>query len=299
MKGNNIVTSPRLRVPECADEHSYADSPIANLAMVSWLGRWRDGYMTWLAAYVDATGTKDTPALFVSGFVAKVPGWLMFERCWLSSLEECDITPPFHMNKFALGQGQFESWKDDKERRAAVMAQLIKVSLDHTLWSFSSGVGLLDYEAVNREYCVQESETMGHPYTICATMTMQQLVEWQTANGLKEERVIVAFERGDAHQGQFKSRMEVFGFDVAFLGKEEKVPFQAADVLAYEHGQLHKDVVSGRITTRRTGSAYERAAPEQARKSHLAFEASGSKDWGFHDARTLRVWCIRHGIPKR
>lgn len=258
--------------------------------MALFLGRWREGVMVWMgAAYFDGSGGADTHTTGVAGGVSSVERWIEFEREWLGVLKDFSVTPPFHMKEFIRSRdGEFavdKGWTND--RRIALMTALIDTILKNVDYTFSSVVPTADFARVDRDFCLHERF---QPYSICAEQVLHQLVDWKNTNRKDEPSIAVVYENGDANQGQFMQILRDKGIDehsITTAPKSKFVPFQFADILAWENGKLWRNAIEGLMTS-----------PDDIRKSVERLE-NGPHDWGYHDGRTLRLFCAERGIAAR
>lgn len=238
-------------------------------------------------AFFDAAGSEDDGkhAIFVSGFVSTVDRWERFDRSWVRLLNEFGIKPPFHMSEFAYGDKQYASWREDKPRRAAFLTKAVDVTLRNILWSFSSGIILGAYDAVNAEY--QLSESQGRPYAMCAMATTSLWTSWMRKRDIPYGKA--AFEDGDRGRGDFIERFRaVAGNSPRMLKKGEFHALEAADLLAYEHAKLVRDVAAGRAK-----------GLEDIRIPFQRFEDDGRLTWGYHNEESLRELVQTANIPRR
>ena len=159
------------------------------------------------------------------------------------------------------------------------------VTLRNTLWSFSSGILLAGYDKVNAEY--QLSESQGAPFAMCAMATTRSFVKWQTKRHVPTGSVI--FEDGDNGRGDFIERFRsVTGRNPSMARKGEFSALEAADMLAYEHAKLVRDVASGR--TKRV---------ENIRVPLRRFEQDQRTSWVYHNELSLWALVKEAAIPPR
>jgi hypothetical protein len=200
--------------------------------------------MTTFTAYFDASGHPNdagaAPALFVSGFVSTVEKWLKFKEHWLALLDEFHITPPFHMTDFETGHGQYAAWKDDLAERERFRSAALHVIKRWTNKPFSSGVLLPDLDRLFREYDMP-ADVPREPYPFCGEQALDLLRVW-LEHCVKDGRVRIGidklqivFEDGDKHKGLLEAGLARRNLHAIFMRKEDIVPFQACDFLAWQH----------------------------------------------------------------
>ncbi len=190
-------------------------------------------------AYLDESGThggSDTVA--VAGYVSNGTQWLQFEKDWQQALGEFGIER-FHMVEFAHSKGAFETWSEEQRRvRLAILAEIIK---KRTLGSVATSFSSADYRDT---FSLEADRFVGGAYGLAATMTFMALgvafarigvfgsIEYvYEAGALGAVQVRRAFDENFADPGQ-KHRMRLSSLQ--FRTKQEDVPLQAADILAYE-----------------------------------------------------------------
>ena len=237
--------------------------------------------------YCDASGQpSDGDVLFVSGFGSTASKWLRFGERWNNLLRAYDIHPPFHMNEFAPGVGQFASWKQDKARRNQFFQQVIKILKISTLKSFSVGVAVSDLRRFQQDYQLPDNSNGDSPYTFCGVLLYKQVNNWAQRHGEPTDTLQIIFEHGDKDQGQFVMRLrELFpGLDdPIFKRKSDCVPFQAADILAWEH---HRHVLHGAQRVRESYAELRKHIPRD-------------RSWMFFDQYQFSHIRSKRPLPRR
>jgi hypothetical protein len=189
-------------------------------------------------AYYDASGSEsdagDTDTLVIVGLVAPVKEWIEFETEWQTALGEM---PYLHMKEFAHSRGPFEKLKGKEPERVALLKGLIKVIKLHVNKVFVRVMIPRDWNTVNERYDLGGRFT---PYSFLALRTVVESESWLKKKHPNQPLRHV-FEAGDVGQGllhQFKSE------GLHGLSVEPKIdkstgkwfaPFQAADLVGYEH----------------------------------------------------------------
>ena len=241
--------------------------------------------------YADASGAPaDSSVLFVSGFVSSVEKWQKFEVEWNALLMRYGIEPPFHMKEFAPGVGQYKHWRHDKARRQSFLTDAIALLKKRTNKSFSVGVLLKDLAEMNELYDVPESHR--YPYPICAMVLVRQVADWvvrRHRKGHQGGRITLVFEDGDAHQGIFLGQMRKQGPGrPLFLTKDDCLPLQAADFVAWQHARAAK-VVTG---TAKWGDALNVF-------NTLTKRIPNDGSWEIIEKDRMLETCARMGWPRR
>lgn len=196
--------------------------------------------MAMYACYYDASGSETQPhkPLVVVGLLSTEEKWLKCEQEWNVVLEEFGA-PYLHMKEFAPGVGPFESWKDDKPRRAEFLNRLIKVLKQRVDKIFQYRLVPEVFWKLNREYMLVEE--WGGPYAVLAAITILQADGWwEIRYGMRGHQILHVVEQGDAGQGalfKYASQWERPPTAMRKIDPHTKrhfVPFQATDFLAYE-----------------------------------------------------------------
>ena len=238
--------------------------------------------------YCDASGQpSEGDAIFVSGYGSTADNWLRFEERWNVLLRQYHIQPPFHMNEFAPGAGQYASWKGDKEARKKFFEKAIKVIKTNINKSFSVGVSVNDLKRMQTEYEVGDGIDNDTPYTFCAVLIYHQVKAWwKNLRGNPLDSIEFFFEQGDKDQNRFLNRLR--GLyptieDPIFRKKDRCVPFQASDMLAWEH---HRHALYGKLRSRGSYAELRKQIPHD-------------RSWMYYDWAQLLRLCEKGRFPKR
>ena len=182
--------------------------------------------MTEYAAYFDDSGhPDDQEAVVVAGFVASEDDWLLFEREWQEILDR-EGMEIFHMTDFEKSK----IWPQHK--KDALLSKLINTIKIRTVKSISQGVFMKDYKQINEQRAFEE--TIGTPYALAGRTVTKSLADWKRSFA-PEDKLLVFFEDGTKHKGDFIDAMERDQLPCpAFIKKCEATPLQAADLLAWE-----------------------------------------------------------------
>jgi hypothetical protein len=147
------------------------------------------------------------------------------------------------MNRFARNQSPYDIFKDQPDRKAALISKLVDCTKRNVNKAFSCSVALRDWEALNLRY--QVSESLGFPYPFCARTCVAQVIKWARNKSISQKRINFFFEHGAKHRGQLERNLRANdGIGPLFRTKEEQVQFQAADLLAWKHRKLMAEVVA-------------------------------------------------------
>jgi hypothetical protein len=183
--------------------------------------------MTEYAAYFDDSGhPDDQEAVVVAGFIASEREWLLFEREWQEILDR-EGMESFHMTDFEKST----VWPQHK--KDAILRRLVSTIKIRTIKSISQGVLMKDYKQINEIRALEE--TVGAPYALAGRTVAKSLNVWKENFAQPEDKLLVFFEDGTKHKGEFIDAMERDQLPCpAFVKKREATPLQAADWLAWE-----------------------------------------------------------------
>jgi hypothetical protein len=191
---------------------------------------------------MDESGTHDnSPVVVVGAYVGKPSMWRDWTKEWNRTKKPINV---FHAVDCANLVGEFKGW--DKARRDAYCARLLPVIPRHNILGIAVGIQM---DAFRREIAPYPElrEMFGTPYTACFQWVIETLLE-MLAEYNSEQRVAFFHECND-YQGEALKTLRYIQDErkgknvitLAFGGKEDYVPLQAADVLAYEANHLLRD----------------------------------------------------------
>jgi hypothetical protein len=183
--------------------------------------------MTEYAAYFDDSGHPDDRDLVVvAGFIAKEEQWLILEREWKAIIGPLGIRV-FHMVDFE------SSAKWSRPAKDAILDKLISLIRTRTGFHISNGVVMNDYREINEKYLLEEA--IGTPYALTGRTVAKDINSWKRHYLKKHDRLLVFFEDGTKHKGDFMEAMKRDNLPCpAFVDKREAVSVQAADLFAWE-----------------------------------------------------------------
>jgi hypothetical protein len=241
--------------------------------------------------YFDASGKPNDPlVLYVSGFMSTEKKWLKFEKQWWALLNAYGITGPFHTAQYVACNGpDYAQFKKNDPLRDAFEKQAIAIVKQHTLKPFSHGLVLSDYWDMVARYTLPFG--FERPYSFCAMQGFYATVKWLRKKKLRiGELVHLVYEDGDDDRDLFSDAMyREVGVRPNFLPKNQCVPFQAADILAWRHARLMKD-----LTKVESGGTRPRREFFPALFRQLPHDSCG-----FYDRTVLHGYCEKQGYTKR
>jgi hypothetical protein len=246
--------------------------------------------MSRFTAYFDGSGSSDTASFVVAGFVAPAEQWIEFERNWNDCLKTFGVST-LHMRNYAHSRGEFAQWKGKTNLRRRFLERLINIVRTRVHHSFACAIRMDDYRTVDLKYCLHEFTT---PFGSAGTTCIKKALRWKEQYACNDE-LLFAFEDGDADKGNLISLAKQFlRVTPVFLPKATNVPFQAADLLAYEHFKLNTE-----LSKSEDGKIFE----DEVRRPLMALSTipggAHDGDWGLRLAANLETFCVECEIPLR
>jgi Protein of unknown function (DUF3800) len=195
---------------------------------------------------MDESGTHaGSPIVTVAAYIARPRTWEAFTRRWNARKKPVKI---YHAVDCANSRGEFKGWIP--AQRNAFCARLLPTIAEFELRGIAVGIDIRAYDKALTAY-PDIKKLMGNPYTSCFQWALQEVV-----NNMQEhansERIEVIHEqnsfRGEVeHAFKFvdQSRKNRRGaMTLSFGTKEQHVPLQTADVLAYEANKRLRDLTA-------------------------------------------------------
>jgi hypothetical protein len=200
-----------------------------------------DGQVTVFRAFLDESGTHDeSPVITVAGYVARPGKWREFVPKWERVLRPSGIKV-FHSVDCNAFRKEFEGW--DRERRDALVRRLLPLLPGIEGVGLAIGIVLRDLDELlkEREYL---REYLGSPYQACLQWWLQSLIGEMQKKNNREPVAVVHEENQYAKEAKaaydwVRQRHDTYRQLVSFSfgAKQEFVPLQAADILAYDVGK--------------------------------------------------------------
>lgn len=203
--------------------------------------------MAMFTAYFDASGAgQGQPFIIVSGFVANLQQWAMFERIWAEAHREAELDLPFHMAEFmaALQQPAYASQNNARPDYVRIAkdpdaAELFLHRLAVTeVTALHCGIScIVPMDVYNDISSLLDLRKVIPPYALAARMCIHQLHQWEKTFAIGEPTEYI-FEAGDFEQGKFTDLMVDEGETLPiYKNKKDFAGLQAADHYAWE--QFH------------------------------------------------------------
>jgi hypothetical protein len=202
-------------------------------------------------SYFDAAGGKDHGFIVVSGWVASLHQWELFEVDWKLLLAKYDI-PYFHMKLFSQSAKHFSSWKGNEPKRARFLSLVVEIIKEHVQHGVAGFVEMESFDRVNSIY--ELSEAVGPPYALAGRDCIAHVNNFLRAkNGNKLPAIDYIFEDGDKGKGELMRVVQKDGWSIPIFRPDHDqlnkngdlikgvVQLQAADFAAYELRKVMKD----------------------------------------------------------
>jgi hypothetical protein len=228
--------------------------------------------------FMDESGTHDgSPYVTVAAYAGKPKHWAAFSTEWTAKKKPDDIGV-YHAADCANQHGEFKDWQ--KQRSTEFAAKMLPIIAAHPPIGVVIGI---EMAAFNRAMAPHPSlrKMVGTPYGCCFQWVVQTIMDKLEEHG-SNERIGFFHERNDYQAEATKSfdfvanqRKRHRGeMTLTFGGKQDYVPLQAADILAYEGSKLMQCLDAGRPKRK----AIIALDPEEKR---LVIKRYGMKNIGF------------------
>jgi hypothetical protein len=146
---------------------------------------------------------------------------------------------------------------------------------------------MVDYRKVNGVYILDAVQ----PYALCGRTAVASVSEWGSRNKIPEAQIRHIFEDGAKHKGFLLKRLIMDkGFEPIFKKKDEAVPLQAADLLAYETFVGIRSIFEKGVTDFDDLRYPLRMLDEVSHRM---------VDWGTYSEKDLETFCLNARIPRR
>ena len=185
---------------------------------------------------MDESGTHDDSSVVCAGAYLALPTtWRDWTKKWNVKKHPIKV---FHATDCQNLTGEFAGWSASE--RDSFVSNLLPVIADHKLAAWVVGINLNDFRDVTKTH-PWIRDNLKTPYAACFQWTMQSILEWLIAQG-DSRRLAFVHEVNDI-KGEMADCFEWFSshhenknrkMTLVFGGKDDYVPLQAADVLAYE-----------------------------------------------------------------
>lgn len=203
----------------------------------------QDGVVAVLKAYMDESGTHaGSPVVTVGLYVGKPSYWQAWTKDWNANKRPIKV---YHAVDAHNRKGEFEGW--DRPKRNAFVANLLPVLARHPIMGIAVGIDMVAFRKAMKPH--PELRAMfGTPYAACFQWTVQLLLTMMDEQR-DTQRVAFFHECNDDEEDaktafayvKAQRNLSTRPISLTFGGKNDYVPLQAADVLAYEANHLLRD----------------------------------------------------------
>ncbi len=210
-----------------------------------WIVQRRSGERAMLRGYFDESGEHDPGTgrmvqFTLGGVIASAEAWDAFAREWQAFLNETGLSA-FHMTDFVAGRKEFVGWRADRDKRMRVLNQAIDITARHAI-QFVGFTNRVDNAA--DDVGVHYREGLLHLIQFCAVQALShdpQPIElvFAKVDAFKHGRIARCFGEV-AHANPLLRSWSVA--DPKKGRPEIVLPLQAADIIAYETNQFHRDL---------------------------------------------------------
>jgi hypothetical protein len=200
----------------------------------------------------------------VGAYAERPKQWARFTKEWNAAKRSAGIKI-YHAVDCANGFGEFKGW--EKEACNEFSKKMLPIVAKHPRIGMVVGIDMKAFEAA-MEPRPHLRSMAGTPYACCFQWVVQNLLE-VIEKYESNEHLAFFHEQNDYQQEALASfdwvvknrKKHTGGMTLAFGSKEDYVPLQAADVLAYEGSKRMQGVDAGRAPRR----AWTALDPEQSR----------------------------------
>jgi Protein of unknown function (DUF3800) len=210
-----------------------------------------------LTVYADESGIHDKHGLqlgseitAIAGYISTKRNWEIVIRRWNTALTKFGVEV-FHMSEYWRNKPPYDKWSDAKKKK--FLSTLIRIARDNTWFAIAGMVPTKDWDDALPEDIkgggLGGELSFDHPYHFCFQMFFARFMDLLTSETDKrfakhrfKEKVAFVFEQ----QHQFEDIASA-GFHIlkdvldpanrlaslTFGSKEDYIPLQAADLLAF------------------------------------------------------------------
>lgn len=189
--------------------------------------------------YLDESGTHiGSQAVVVAGYIATADEWISFDSEWRTALTEFKI-PFFHMSEFANRASSYRDWtKKEREQR---FDRLVNIINAHVLGSVAVTIPRLEFASALGG---DSKKVPSGPYGLAATQLLASAPKLLPSGA--DHWINYVFDIGSPGIGEIQQRFKRFMktrqriaqrlhvSGITFGDKDNFIPLQAADILAYE-----------------------------------------------------------------
>lgn len=195
-------------------------------------------------AYFDAGGhPSDQPFVVVSGYIANIHQWKLFNRMWEAIHKEYDVALPFHASDFYARKKQYTKWELNDPKATEFITTLASAQQIYMLVGLSCIVDMGTYREIDDVFQLQ---TMLPAYALGARSCVSMIEQWLKQFDIRHPCECI-FEDGDFGRGKFIELMRVERMPAPIFKDKKDCPgLQAADHIAWEQGNYLKQERAGK-----------------------------------------------------
>jgi hypothetical protein len=193
--------------------------------------------------YLDESGTHaDSDVITVAAYAGRQTAWKKWTNEWRRAKRPIRV---YHAADSANLRGEFTGWSSEK--RDELVKKLLPIIADNRIAGAVMGLHLGEFrKAVGDRKEIPEA--LGNPYTSCFHWLVQSLLELLKHNK-KTESLKFIHEQND-YEGEARAAFDFIHenanpngvpMKLVFGTKNENMPLQAADILAYEGNKRFRD----------------------------------------------------------
>ena len=263
----------------------------------------KDGWVAVLKAYMDKSGTHDnSPVVTVGLYVGKPSIWAAWTKDWNANKRKVPRgrkpIKVYHSVDAHNRDGEFEGWTQPE--RNAYVANLLPVIGRHLILGVLIGIHMDAFRAAMVPY-PELQEMFGTPYAACFQWAVQTMTEMLDERGSRQ-RVAFFHESNDYKKEaeaafayvEKETLITPRSISLTFGGKDDYVPLQAADVVAYEGNHLLRDPSKPERLPWKALNPGAESDPEKRRIRVLQFGKT-NMDWLINSLADFRIRLLAAG----
>ena len=224
--------------------------------------------------YMDESGVHDgSPVVTVGAYFGRPKQWEAFTRRWNAKKRPIEV---YHATDAQNLRGEFKGWATtDRDRLVAGLLPIIAAS---GVAGIVIGIQMIEFDAAMNSH-PDLRKMFGTPYTACFQWTVQRVLGIQRK--VKNRERLAFFHEANEYEREalesfewVKKNSNAGNVDMRlkFGTKQDYVPLQAADVLAYEGNRRLRD------PSRPERLAFQALGPENERL-HVQYYGKKTMPW--------------------
>lgn len=241
--------------------------------------------MAFFSAYIDESGThQESKTVVVAAAVGRDSSWEALSDSWQAILRKHRVGT-FHASEFYNSRGEFDGWTDDM--RGAMIDKMVNAINSETSWFLGAGVSHDTFKKVKREFTYPRLK----PYQFLLDACVGHLITWLG----KRKRIPamrIFIESGQDYNSpgiewlisKLKHRRMQERYKMSkpiIASKEDYIPFQVADFMAYELYRFGDSAQGGELKDARQRDALVKIAARKRIEGRILDE-SDVREWFQH-----------------